>query len=167
MKNIFLIGFMGCGKSAISSHMSQVHGMTVIEMDEEIVRKEGISIPDIFEKKGEKYFRESETQLLYDIQAMENVVVSCGGGVVLREENVLAMKKDGVVVWLTASPETIFERVKDDENRPLLIGNKNVTFIQNMMKERQPKYESAADIVVNTDGKSVKDICNEVLERIQ
>ena len=166
MKNIFLIGFMGSGKSTVASYLCQNKGMGVIEMDQLIVEREGMSISDIFAKHGEPYFRDLETNLLIEIQSEQNKVVSCGGGVVLREQNVEEMKKRGVIVLLTASPETILERVKDDDNRPLLRGNKNVPFIRDMMEKRRAKYESAADVVIHTDDKSMKQICDEIFAQI-
>ena len=167
MKNIFLIGFMGCGKSAVSSRMAKEHGMNIREMDEEIVKREGISISEIFETKGEAYFRSVETKLMIEISEMDNQIVSCGGGAVLREENVQAMKNSGVVVLLTAKAETILNRVKHDDNRPLLKGNKNVEFIQDMLDKRRPKYEAAADIVVETDDKKIYEICNEIIQKVK
>ena len=120
MKNIFLIGYMGTGKSTVAAYMTKKHNMEVLEMDQMIVEREGMSISDIFEKHGEDYFRNVETKLLTEIQAQENKVVSCGGGVVLREQNVEIMKKGGYIVLLSAKPETILERVKDDNSRPFL-----------------------------------------------
>lgn len=166
MKNIFLIGFMGSGKSTVASHLAENYGMEIIEMDQLIVEREGMSIPDIFEQKGEPYFREAETNLLIEIQSEQNKVVSCGGGVVLRENNVEEMKKSGKIVLLNAKPETILERVKDDDNRPLLRGNKNVEFISDMMEKRRPKYEGAADFIIQTDGKDADTICKEIFEKI-
>ena len=166
MKNIFLIGFMGCGKSTIAAALSQNYGMEIIEMDQVLVEREGMSIPEMFAKHGETYFRDAETALVADIQKEANKVVSCGGGVVLREENVEKMKSNGLVVWLTAEPETILERVKDDHNRPLLEGNKNVDYIRDMMEKRREKYEGAADAVVNTDGKSAETICKEIYDYV-
>src|SRR5699024_2282785 len=96
-------------------------------------------------------------------QNRSNAVISCGGGVALRERNVTEMKKNGRVVLLTAAPGTILERVKDDDNRPLLRGHKDVEYISGMMEERRPKYEAAADIIVSTDGKSALDICREIV----
>lgn len=167
MKNIFLIGFMGSGKSTIAACLSKNYGMDIIEMDQEIVEREGMSISDIFATKGEPYFRDVETNLLIEIQVQENKVVSCGGGVVLREQNVTEMKKSGQIVLLTAKPETILERVKDDDSRPLLHGNKNVAFISEMLEKRRPKYEGAADIVIQTDGKSAEEICKEIFEKTE
>ena len=167
MENVFLIGFMGSGKSTIASYLAENYGMEIIDMDQLIVEREGMAIPDIFAQKGELYFRDVETSLLIEIQGEQNKVVSCGGGVVLRDENVQAMKKSGQVVLLNAKPDTILERVKDDDNRPLLWGNKNVQFIHDMMEKRQPKYEAAADLVIHTDGKSADEICKEIISKVK
>lgn len=167
MKNIFLIGYMGTGKSTVAAYMAKQYNMEVLEMDQMIVEREGMSISDIFAKHGEDYFRDIETKLLIEIQTQENKVVSCGGGVVLREQNVEEMRKGGSIVLLSAQAETILERVKDDNSRPLLQGNKNIEFINDMLEKRRPKYESAADVVIQTDGKQVANICNEIFEQIE
>ena len=112
------------------------------------------------------YFRNCETNLLIELQKKNNQIVSCGGGVALRDENVREMKKNGKVVLLTASPEVILERVKDNDDRPLLRGNKNIEFISKMMEERRPKYEAAADIVVSTDRKTVEEIAEEIVVKL-
>ena len=166
MRNIFLIGFMGSGKSTVASALYEAYGMTVVEMDRVIAEQEGMSIPDIFEQYGETYFRDAETKLLTGLQGQKNQVISCGGGTVLRTENVAAMKNSGLVVLLTAKPETILERVKDDDNRPLLKGNKNISFITDMMTKRNDKYQEAADIVVETDGKQAVEICQEIFAQV-
>lgn len=165
--NIFLIGFMGAGKSTISDYLKNVLAMDVVEMDQCIVERQGMSISDIFETYGEEYFRELETNLLIEMQSRSNVVVSCGGGVPMRDRNVAEMKKNGRVVLLTAKPETILERVKDNHDRPLLENNKNVSFIADLLEKRRAKYEAAADIVVETDGKSELEICEELIHRLR
>ena len=167
MKNIFLIGFMGCGKSTVAVSMAKKHKLSVVEMDQEIEKIEEMSIPAIFEHKGEAYFRDAEARLLQDIQKQDSQVVSCGGGVVLRNENITTMKQGGVVVYLTAKPETILERVKEDDNRPLLRGNKNISYICELMAKREEKYKSAADFTVSTDGKTPEQICEEILLQIK
>ena len=93
-------------------------------------------------------------------------MISCGGGAALRERNVAEMKKNGRVVLLTASPETIYERVKDSDDRPVLNGRKNVEGISELMEQRREKYEAAADIVINTDNKNVLQICEELVQRV-
>ena len=165
--NIFLIGFMGAGKSTISDYLKNALAMDVVEMDQCIVERQGMSISDIFETYGEEYFRELETNLLIEMQSRSNVVVSCGGGVPMRERNVVEMKKNGRVVLLTAKPETILERVKDNHDRPLLENNKNVSFIADLLEKRRAKYEAAADIVVETDGKNELEICEELIHRLR
>lgn len=165
--NIFLIGFMGAGKSTISDYLKNALAMDVVEMDQCIVERQGMSISDIFETYGEEYFRELETNLLIEMQSQSNVVVSCGGGVPMRERNVVEMKKNGRVVLLTAKPETILERVKDNHERPLLENNKTVPFIADLMEKRRAKYEAAADIVIQTDGKSELEICEELIHRLR
>lgn len=164
--NIVLIGFMGSGKSTISDYLSTVFDMKLVEMDQVIAEKEGMSIPDIFSTYGEEYFRNLETDLLKELQTGESCIISCGGGVALRQENVIEMKKNGRVVLLTASPETIYERVKDSNDRPILEGNKNVEFIADMMEKRREKYEAAADVVVQTDNKTILQICEELISKL-
>ena len=167
MKNIFLIGYMGTGKSTVAANMATEYGMEVMEMDEMIVCRENMSISDIFTKHGEEYFRDAESNLLQEICLRENNVVSCGGGVVLRRQNVEDMRNSGTIVLLSAKPETILERVKDDNSRPLLAGNKTVAFVSEMMEKRREKYEGAADIIIQTDDKAVVNICEEIIERIK
>lgn len=164
--NIVLIGFMGCGKSTVSDYLSRELGMETVEMDQMIAEREEMSIPDIFAACGEEYFRDLETSLLIEMQSQKNVVISCGGGAALRERNVTEMKKNGRVVLLTASPETIYERVKDSNDRPVLNGRKNVAGISELMEKRRGKYEAAADIVISTDDKTVPQICGELVQRL-
>ncbi|BDF33428.1 hypothetical protein CE91St62_14930 [Lachnospiraceae bacterium] len=164
--NIVLIGFMGAGKTTVSDYLSTMFAMEIIEMDQVIADREEMSIPDIFATYGEEYFRNLETNLLIEMQSRKNTVISCGGGAALRERNVDEMKKNGRVVLLTASPETIYERVKDSDDRPVLNGRKNVEGISELMEQRREKYEAAADIVINTDNKNVLQICEELVQRV-
>ena len=164
--NIVLIGFMGAGKTTVSDYLSTMFDMDIIEIDQEITDREEMSIPDIFATYGEEYFRDLETSLLVELQDRKNVIISCGGGTALRENNVAEMKKNGRVVLLTASPETIYERVKDSDDRPVLKGRKNVDGIAELMEQRREKYEAAADIVVQTDHKTVLQVCEELVRRL-
>ncbi len=157
---------MGAGKSTVSEYLSTLFAMKYVEMDQVIAKREQMSIPDIFETYGEEYFRNRETELLIELQSERNVVISCGGGAAMRERNVAEMKKNGRVVLLTASPEVIYSRVKDTEDRPVLKGRKNVEGISELMEQRRGKYEAAADIVIRTDRKSVLEICEELIERL-
>ncbi len=165
--NIFLIGFMGCGKSSVAKKLQEMHQMKVVEMDEEIELQEGRSISDIFCQSGETYFRDAESTLLKSLQDVQGRVISCGGGVVLREENIRIMKSCGSVVWLTASAKTILERVHSDESRPILQGRKTIADIQTLMEERYPYYEAAADLSVSTEHKTVAQIAEEIFQQLE
>ena len=165
--NIFLIGFMGCGKSTVALKLNQMYRMHVIEMDQEISNRQRMSIPDIFEQYGEEYFRNLESALLKEITIDSEQVVSCGGGVVLREQNVAEMKKNGRIVLLTAKPENILKRVTGNDDRPILKGRKTVKNIAELLEARREKYESAADIIVNTDDKSITEISEEIIRKIR
>jgi shikimate kinase len=140
--------------------------MEVVEMDQVISDREGMSISDIFEVYGEEHFRNAETNLLKEMQSKRNVVISCGGGTPMRDVNVQEMKKNGRVVLLTAKPETILERVKDSHDRPLIENNKSVEFIEELMLKRREKYVAAADIIIETDGKSELEICEELVNSL-
>lgn len=166
MENLFLIGFMGAGKTSVSRRLGQLLDREVVEMDQCIAGQEGMSIPEIFAQKGEAYFRACETSLLESFSQGAPRIVSCGGGVPMREENVAAMRRCGTVVLLTASPEVILDRVKDDHSRPLLEGHKDIPYITSLMEQRRPKYEAAADVTVDTSVLTVEEVCREILCKI-
>ncbi len=158
---IYLIGFMGVGKSTVGKGLSERLEYELIDTDELIEEKEGLSISSIFEKKGEDYFRELETDTIKELSSSDNIVVSCGGGIIKNEENVKLMKDSGRVILLTASPESIYERVKDSTNRPLLEGRKSVEGINDLLLERKMLYDRAY-----TDKVSADRPVNEVVESI-
>ena len=162
MKHIFLTGFMGTGKTTISKALREILSCDVIDMDREIERMERMSIPEIFVQKGETWFRQCETSFVEGLKKRGGAIVSCGGGVPLRRENVKTMRACGIVVLLTASPETIYERVKDNHDRPLLEQNKTPEHIGELLKEREPYYREAADLEVVTDQKSADEIAIEI-----
>lgn len=164
-RTLFFIGFMGAGKTSVSAAMGRLLNREVIEMDQRIAQDEGMSVSDIFAQKGEPYFRACETALLESFLHAEPKIVSCGGGVPLREENVAAMRRSGTIVLLSARPEVILDRVKDSDERPLLQGKKNIPAISALMEQRRPKYESAADITVDTSELSIEEVCQEVLRQ--
>lgn len=165
--NIFLIGFMGAGKSTIARTLQRELGFPLVEMDERIVQEQGMSINDIFAQYGEAHFRDIESQLVVDLGKQEPSVVSCGGGVVVRPENTQNMKKSGRIVLLKASPETIFERVRNSTDRPILNGHMNVEYIAELMEKRRALYEEAADITIQTDGKTREQICEEIIGKLR
>ena len=163
-KNIFLIGFMGCGKSTMARLLSEETGMELVEMDETIEKEENRTINEIFATDGEQYFRDLESELVVRIADKGGMIVSCGGGAILREENVANMKKNGTIVYLSATPETIYERVRHSTNRPLLNGNMNVEYISELMSKRVDKYENAADIILCVDGKTKDEVLRKLID---
>lgn len=162
-ENIFLIGFMGAGKSTVAAELERQLHIQRAEMDALIVEREGMAISDIFAEKGETYFRDAETALLKDLTEKKGIIISCGGGAVMRDENAALMKQCGKIVLLTATPETIYERVKDSTDRPILNGNMNVDYIRELMEKRKDRYLAVADVVVATDQKSAEEITREIL----
>ncbi len=166
MKTLFFIGFMGAGKTSVSATLGRMLELPVIEMDEQIARNEDMTIPEIFAQKGESHFRRCETTLLEGLAAENACLVSCGGGVAMRQENVAAMRRCGTVVLLTARPEVILERVKDSNERPLLQGRKNVTDIAALMAQRRSAYEAAADVTVDTSDLTIEEVCRAVLRQV-
>ena len=164
-RHIILIGFMGVGKSTISHELSRLASRIEIDTDQWIEEKEGRAISDIFEKEGETYFRDLETSMIDELGMIKPAIISCGGGMALRELNVRKLQAIGTVVLLTAKPETIFERVRYNTNRPLLKDNMNVDYIRQMMEKRRVYYEHAATVTVSTDGKIITEIAKEILEK--
>lgn len=162
-ETIFLIGFMGAGKSTVARELERRLGARRVEMDAAIAECEGMPISEIFEKYGESYFRDAETKLLRELASEEGIIVSCGGGAVLREENAALMKECGRIVLLQARPETIYARVKNSTERPILNGNMNVEYIRGLMEQRSGRYLAVADLIVETDEKSVSGIAEEIL----
>lgn len=164
-RNIYLIGFMGVGKSTIGRLLSKEMKGQLIEMDETIEKEQGMTINEIFARYGETHFRDLESKLVERIAGEEGKIVSCGGGAVLRPLNVENMKKSGIIVFLSATPETIYKRVRHSTNRPLLNGNMNVEYIAGMMEKRRSLYESAADVTISTDKKTTVEIVKEILQK--
>ena len=152
MKNIYLIGFMGTGKSTISRLLANKLGLKAAEMDALIEEKQGMPIADIFDKYGEPYFRELETNVVRELSETKDMVVSCGGGTVLRMENVDMMRNSGTVILLEASPAEVLRRVSHSTARPLLNGHMNEQYIADLMNRRRPAYEAAAEERILTDG---------------
>lgn len=148
--NIILGGFMGVGKSSTAQKIAFYSERTVLEMDEMIEEREGMSIPEIFEKHGEAYFRKVETEVCREISESGGAVVSAGGGTLLKPENVELLKKNGVIFLLEASPDVVCERLRNaPEERPLLKDHMNRGYISWLMKQRQDAYFAAADVVVD------------------
>lgn len=162
---LFLIGFMGTGKSSVARRIHERTGIELIEMDETIEKKENRSISQIFTEEGESYFRELETNLLRElrIRKQKPAVVSCGGGVVLNPENVKIMQTCGKIVLLTAKPETVYRRVGKSKDRPNLKNRRSVQEIESLMEERKSAYQAAANCAIATDHRSVAQISGQII----
>lgn len=167
-KNIALIGFMGTGKSEVGRRLAERLGKTFLEMDDLIVERSEKPITVIFEEDGEEAFRRLEREVTKEVAAREDVVIACGGGVVLDEANVENLKKSSVLLLLRASPEVILERVsRDDETRPLLNVPDKMERIRSLLGFRQPFYLKAADHVVDTSGLEPDEIADQILELLK
>lgn len=166
-ENIILIGFMGTGKSTIAKAIAQKEECQMIDTDEYIEELENMSIPDIFKEKGEAYFRKAETRAIKSLLKKEKgFVISCGGGLPLIEENIKLIRQLGHVILLMADEETIWCRVRNNANRPLLNVENPQKRIHELLEERLPIYEKAAHQKVNSTMPSVLDIVNECLKEI-
>lgn len=165
--NIAMIGFMGTGKTTVSRALSMITGLKEIDVDDYIVEKAGMSISDIFEKYGEEHFRHLETEALREIVGGNGQIISCGGGAVLKDENVDILKENGTIVLLTASPETIFDRVKDHTHRPILNNDMSLEHVKSLMADREPRYQSVADIKVNVDSNDRVLTCYDILCKLE
>ncbi|MFD2045993.1 shikimate kinase [Ornithinibacillus salinisoli] len=161
MECIYLIGFMGSGKSTIGKLLSRVLDVPFMDTDEYIVEKNQMKINDIFEKEGEIAFRNYESQAL---KASKSGVISTGGGIVENEDNMKWMKQNGVIVYLQTSFEEISNRLKEDPTRPLW--NKRIKERHELFHQRCNMYSKCADYIVTTDKKSVENIVDDIKERI-
>jgi shikimate kinase len=165
--NVVLIGYRGTGKSTVGKIVAARLGRTVVSTDAEIVKRAGQSIPDIVAQHGWDYFRDLESQVCQELAGRDGLVIDTGGGAILRSHNVEALKKSGTLFWLTASVDTIAQRIGRDTQRPSLTGTKSfVEEIQEVLRERTPKYEAAADHVIATEGRSLVQIADEILARL-
>lgn len=164
--NIVLIGFMGSGKTTVGQQLSRSLEMEYIDTDNLIVEKLGITINEIFETHGEAYFRKLEMETVKSLETYRNTVISCGGGVVLDPENIKNLKQHGNLIWLQARPEEIYNRISHDKTRPLLKENFTVDYLKETLEPRLALYSNSHDIKIETDGKSIEEICNEIIEKL-
>ena len=164
--NIVLIGFMGCGKSTIGVKLSYFLRQPLIDTDKQIERNAGCSISEIFAKQGEECLRQMETLCLEKLlQEKSSFILSTGGGLPMREENVKLLKQIGKVVLLRVNADTVYERLKNDTTRPLLQGDNPREKIEELLTYREPVYEASADVIVDVEGKSFREILDEIKER--
>lgn len=160
MQTIMLIGFMGTGKTTVGRALAEKLGMTQVDMDASIEQREGCTIADLFRDKGEQYFRDVESLVLAELLQQDKLVITTGGGVVLRPANRELMMQHGLVIALDASEEEIVKRVKNDPDRPLLAGDP-AERVRSLKQERAGLYQFAP-IQVDTTGKTVEEILGEI-----
>lgn len=166
MKNIILVGYMGCGKTTVGKNLARVCEWSFVDTDEWIEEQQGRSISEIFASDGEAAFRDMETAVLREMLAgkKEGFILSTGGGMPVREENRALLKQIGRVFYLQAEPETIYERVKGDTTRPLLQCEDPLRRIQEMLVQRGPVYEDAAHQIIKVDEHNQQEIAEIIKE---
>lgn len=163
MANIYLVGFMATGKTCVGKELAKKKGAQFVDLDDLIELKEKRAILDIFAKEGEPYFRRIEKLALRQVAKEKKFVVACGGGIVIDPDNISVMKKSGVIICLTASPEVILERTKSTSHRPLLNVADPKKQIDLLLKMRQPYY-ARADKTIDTSKLSVKEVVNRIIK---
>lgn len=165
-KNLILIGYMGCGKSTIGTKSARAFEFKFCDTDRMIEEEEGCTISELFTQKGEPYFRTCETELLEElIRQPKGMIIATGGGLPMKEENRPLLKRLGTVIYIKCSIDTLVSRLAGDTRRPLLAEGELEDKVRTMLKLREPVYESLADVILETDGKSFYEtIC--VLEKI-
>ena len=162
--NIVLMGYRGTGKSSVGRLLAARLGRELVSIDAEIVKRAQRSIPEIVAQEGWEYFRDLESDICRELASRDQLVIDAGGGAILRAQNVEALKKNSTVFWLTASVETIVKRIGGDNQRPSLTGTKSfVEEIQDVLRERTPKYQAVADHSIATDDRSINQLVETLL----
>ena len=164
-KNIVLIGFMGSGKSVVGKLLANNIGFTYFDVDKYIEQESATTIDDIFSKKGEPYFRELETKAIKYASTIGKLIISCGGGAVLKTENMDMLENAGIIVCLKAKPETIFERILTDTSRPLLKVADPLSKIKELLNSREQHY-TRCSFSIDTDKSSVSEIVNSIINTL-
>jgi len=166
-KNIILIGFMGCGKTSIGKNLSIITGKMFIDTDEQIQNDIGMSISQIFEQFGEKYFRKLENDLCRQISKSKNKIIATGGGIVKNSNNMKKLMENGIVIYLKSSPEKIYDNLKCDNSRPLLDVPDKFEKIKELFNQRVNIYESYAQITIDTTKNNINENTQLIIEQLQ
>jgi len=166
MKNIVLTGFMGTGKTTIGKALAKMLHMKLVDVDEEIESAQKMTITDIFKMHGEQHFRDIETAMIKKLSQGKNLIISTGGGAVLRDENMEALKENGIIFCLNARAETILKRTGNSQDRPLLKVENPKEKINELLAARRPFYEKAG-IMIETDNKSPLQVAQDIMEIVK
>lgn len=161
--NIILIGFMGVGKTSVGKKTAQILNMDFIDTDLLIEKSLGMNVPEIFSRFGEGFFREKESQILSWVANKRNTVVATGGGIVLNPVNINVLSGTGMIVWLKAPVELIYERIQSDGNRPLSY-NKSIEDIKSIYSKRHDLYKKYCDFCIDVSGKSIETIALQIVD---
>jgi len=166
--NIVLIGYRGTGKSTVALALARVLKREAVSLDETIVRAAGLSVPEIVERSGWEHFRDLESQVVGEISKRDNLIIDSGGGVILRDENTRALKSNGFLVLLSADRDTIVKRIQSGTDRPSLTGQKSfVAEVEEVLKQRMPKYLAAADFQIDTGPLSPEAIAARIIQKLK
>lgn len=161
--NIILVGFMGTGKTVVGKSLAEIVDFKYIDTDLMIEAEAKMSIPEIFSNLGEDAFRQMESDAIKRINHLKKYVIATGGGVVMKDENIDLMKKTGLVICLTATPDVIYSRTQDNDYRPLLQTHDPMKKIKSLLKIRESQYQKAADYTIDTSRLSVKTIVETII----
>ena len=165
-QNLFLVGPMGAGKSAVGRQLARLLHLEFVDSDEEIESRTGVDIPFIFEKEGEAGFRKREAKVIEDLTQKDGVVLATGGGAVMDPQNRNHLGARGFVIYLHTSVDQQLARTRKGRDRPLLANDDPRTVLETLMATRDPLYREIADLTVETDGRKVRAVANEILERL-
>ncbi len=162
-RNLHLVGMPGAGKSTVGKVLARQLALTFIDADHEMVEHTGVSIATIFELEGEGGFRQRETQLITDLCKRDGLLLATGGGAVLREENRVALRQSGVVIYLHAGLDHLWQRTRHDSRRPLLQTENPRAALRSLLDVRDPLYRQTADLIVETGRQSVNKLVSEIM----
>jgi len=169
-QNLVLIGYRATGKTSVGTRLARILGRSFVDLDELLVHEAGKSIAEMVAESGWQEFRRREKELVARFRHRRGLVLATGGGVVLDPENVRALRENGIIVWLTADPATIQARLSRDrpgeESRPSLTGRDTVAEVLEVLRQREPLYRAAAQIIIDTTGRSVAQVVEEVLKGV-
>ncbi len=165
-QNIILVGPMGSGKTTIGRQLARQLHKTFFDSDHEIENKTGANIPLIFELEGEEGFRKRETAMLDELSQKKGIVLATGGGAVLTLENRKMLRQRGIVIYLSAKIEQLWERTRLDKNRPLLQTENPREKIEMLLKQRDPLYKEIADIIIDTGNGNVKTTIKQIIAQL-
>ena len=166
--NVALIGFMAAGKTAVGKVLAEKLNKEFVEQDSLIEQKAGKSIPEIFQEDGEIAFRELEIEVAKEISNRQNLVIACGGGVVLNKINIDRLRNDSIIVYLTVSPRAILKRISTEEGqRPLLEVDNPILTISELLRFRKPFYERATDVKINTSNLNINSVAEQIIRKLK